>query len=924
MDKNQLASQIWKAANQMRGSLDASDYKDFILGFIFYKFLSDKQTDFFIRRHLPEDQMPAVLTAGDHRYAQTVKDNIGYYIAYDDLYDHWLHKSTDLAVSDVTEGMSRFEANIAKPYKHVFSGIFETFRNSVTKLGDNAAKQAKQLRDIMRIVQEVPVDDEQDYDVLGYVYEYLISQFAANAGKKNGEFYTPHTVSLVMAELVADHLRGRDEIEIYDPTSGSASLLLNIGSAIERRSGDKGRIKYYAQELKQDAYNLTRMNLVMRGIAPSNIVTRNANSLGQDWPMIDEFGNTDALFVDAVVSNPPYSAKWDKKDAEKRGDVRFAAYGYAPESKADYAFLLHELYHLRDDGILTIVLPHGVLFRGGEEEEIRKRLIEKNNIESIIGFPPNIFFGTGIATIVMVLKKKRSTDDSVLFVDASKGFIKAGKKNELRARDVRKIVDTVIVRKEIEGYSRVVSREEIRENGYNLNIPRYVDSSDESESWDIYSTMFGGIPLAEIDDLAKYWDNLPGLREAIFEETSSTHARIHNDIDVTTTVAEHPSVVAFTNNFNYVFEGLDDLLQTKLIDCASTVGLNLAEAELGSNLFERLEGVPIVDDYAVYQLFADQWKIIEPDLGVIQHEGWKAVRRVEPNMVTKKKDDKEEEVQEGWKGTILPFDLVQNDLLPGDFAALEQLKEVQAADEARRDELFETIPEEEHGTDEECITNAAGTAFKVGGVTNRLKRLLQDVTSDEIEGLEEYLDLTTKQKKDFETAHPMFGWEEMEAATPRSKSGVFGKPATLKRIAYLKKQAKFAEDSIEAQLIEADELLTAISSRKKIIEVREDEIHEQTRALIPSLSDDQVIELLRKKWIMPLISGIAAVPSEIVNELLDKVRHLQNKYATTLLDIETGIVRTQSELAETMAGLTGNDTDMAGISALIEMFGGEK
>ncbi|AGF71723.1 type I restriction-modification system subunit M [Corynebacterium halotolerans] len=923
MDKNQLGSSIWRAANEMRGSLDANDYKDFILGFIFYKFLSDKQTDFFVSWQLPEEQLPGLLTQGDNLYAEMAQKNIGYYIAYEDLFDHWLHKDTDLVVSDVTEAMSRFESNIAAPYKHVYGGIFETFRNSVTKLGADANQRAKKLREIMRIVRDVPTDNSLDYDVLGYIYEYLIGQFAANAGKKNGEFYTPHTVALVMAEIVGEHLRGRAEIEVYDPTSGSASLMLNIGSAIERRSGDKGKIKYYAQELKQDAYNLTRMNLVMRGVAPSNIVTRNADSLGQDWPMIDEYGSTDPLFVDAVVSNPPYSAKWDKDAAERSSDVRFAKYGYAPKSKADYAFLLHELYHLRDDGILTIVLPHGVLFRGGEESEIRKRLIDQNNIETIIGFPPNIFFGTGIATIVMVLKKKRGNDDTVQFVDASKGFVKDGTKNELRPRDVRKIVDTVLAREDVEKYSRVVSREEIIVSDYNLNIPRYVDSSEEPERWDIYSTMFGGIPFTEIDQLAEYWDNLPELRDAIFEEMSATHAQFREGVDIADVVTGHHSVSGYTDSFDAAFEGFDDYLHEKLIDDATDVEIRLAEGEIRRELFARLDGVPIVDDYGVYQLFADQWNIIEGDLGVIQLDGWEQVRGVEPNMVTRKKDGKDVEAHEGWKGTILPFALVQSQLLPDAYATLHGLQETQAAAEARKDELFEEIPEEEHGVDDYCITNAAGTDFRRAGVTNRLNQLLEDVTSPEIKAMESYLDMTPSQKRQMEADHPEYGWDEMEKSSARNKGGEFGKPATVKRIVELKKQVEFEEGSITTQLVEADSLLAEIAEHKKDIKAREEEIHKQTRALIPTLDDAQVSELLHAKWITPLMAQISAVPGRLIEALLEKLCSLQRKYATTLTDVNEQIDDTSAELAQMMDQLKGNDTDMRGIEALADTLGGK-
>ncbi len=234
---------------------------------------------------------------------------------------------------------------------------------------------------VIKLIKDIPTDGSQDYDVLGYVYEYLISNFAANAGKKAGEFYTPHEVAMLMSEIVAEHHKNKQQIEIYDPTSGSGSLLITIGKSVGRHIEDRNRVKYYAQELKENTYNLTRMNLVMRGIRPGNIDTRCADSLGEDWPIEKTGPNAGRpLYVDAVVSNPPYSQHWDPSDAEM--DARFKDYGVAPKSKADYAFLLHELHHLKPDGILTIVLPHGVLFRGDPEDDgegkIRKKLIESS------------------------------------------------------------------------------------------------------------------------------------------------------------------------------------------------------------------------------------------------------------------------------------------------------------------------------------------------------------------------------------------------------------------------------------------------------------------------------------------------------------------------------------------------------------------
>lgn len=329
-----------------------------------------------------------------------------------------------------------------------------------------------------------------------------------------------------MSEIVANHLKDREKIEIYDPTSGSGSLLITIGKSVSKYMKSKDEIKYYAQELKENTYNLTRMNLVMRGIKPDNIFTRCGDTLEQDWPMYDDATQTYApLYLDAVVSNPPCSQRWDPK--HKETDPRYR-YGIAPKGKADYAFRLHDLYHIKPNGIMTIVLPHGVLFRGdalggadgqGEGEgRIRRNLIENNNIEAIIGLPANIFFGTGIPTIIMVLRQKREESD-VLFIDASKGFTKVGKTNKLMASDIKKIVDAVATRPQsIEKFARLVSKEEIRRNGYNLNIPRYIDSSDAPETWDIYATMFGGIPNHEIDLLEPYWNAFPQLRRVLFSD----------------------------------------------------------------------------------------------------------------------------------------------------------------------------------------------------------------------------------------------------------------------------------------------------------------------------------------------------------------------------------------------------------------------
>ncbi|MGL5222934.1 MAG: N-6 DNA methylase, partial [Plesiomonas shigelloides] len=381
-------------------------------------------------------------------------------------------------------------------------------------------------------------------------------------------------------------------------------------------------ITYYAQELKANTYNLTRMNLIMRGIKARNIKTRNGDTLENDWPYFDENdpqGTYEALYVDAVVSNPPYSQAWDP--SFKDNDPRYSRFGLAPKTKADFAFLLHDLYHLKPDGIMTIVLPHGVLFRSGEEGEIRKQLIEQNHIDAIIGLPANIFFGTSIPTVILVLKQKRQNTD-VLIVDASKHFVKEGKNNKLQASDIKRIVDAVINRESIEKFSQVVSKQTLRDNGYNLNIPRYVDSSPAAESWDLHATMLGGIPNSEIAQLHPYWQAFPQLHDALFVAKSAAYSELAiAKQDVNATITQHPQVVEFISAYNQAFAGFDDYLKASLIQGWQGVNRSQIEADLSAELFKRLSPIALIDKYQAYQHLSNQWQVISADLEMMQTEG---------------------------------------------------------------------------------------------------------------------------------------------------------------------------------------------------------------------------------------------------------------------------------------------------------------
>ena len=736
MNKQQLASRIWESANKMRSKIEANEYKDYILGFIFYKFLSDREVDFLKKNDWEEEDF-VELVEEDTETVNQCRRSLGYFISYKNLFSTWLGMGKNFDVSNVTDALSAFDRLINESHKNVFDGIFDTLQTGLSKLGETSNARTKAISDLIQLIKDIPMDEKQGYDVLGFIYEYLISNFAANAGKKAGEFYTPHEVSVLMSEIVAEHLKDRERIAIYDPTSGSGSLLINIGQSVSKYM-NRDCIQYYAQELKESTYNLTRMNLIMRGINPSNLFTRNADTLEDDWP-IDLDSYPPVLRVDAVVSNPPYSQQWTPDG--KESDPRYSEYGLAPKSKADYAFLLHDLYHIKPDGIMTIVLPHGVLFRGGEEEKIRTNLIEKNHIDAIIGLPANIFFGTGIPTIIMVLKQKRENKD-VLIIDASKGFVKEGKNNKLQASDIKRIVDAYFERKTIEKFSKVVSREEIRANDYNLNIPRYVDSSEKAESWDIYASLMGGIPNSEIDELQRYWQAFPSLRESLFMSNGTPYSSLRCE-DVKKIIVENEDIKVFKNNFANCFMDFEDLLKERLIQNMESLQAGKEKEEIGNQIFKRLHDIPLIDKYKAYQILDDKWTEIAIDFDVIGTEGREAIKVVEPNMVMKK----DKEIQEGWKGRILPFELVQKVLLPDRLSVITENEKRLAEITSMYEELIENLSEEDKESD---ILNENQDAFNAKGVTVKLKELRKAENEEERAlkaVLEQYGNLSKEEKE---------------------------------------------------------------------------------------------------------------------------------------------------------------------------------
>lgn len=479
---NEQKTKMWSMLNQTRGQIGLTAYKDYIFGILFYKYLSEKATA-WLGKVLRGETWESVYAQDSQKAMEYMKQNLGYGIQPGDFFDDW-KKAIDndrFNVGMMSDTFGHFNQQVAFEAKKDFEGIFEGMRFDSTDLGANAQARSSVMISMIELLSSPEFDLASDGDTVSDIYEYLVAQFATVLASDMGQYYTPKEISDVMARLLTHGHEDKENFSIYDPTVGSASLLLTTASYL-KNSHKRGMIKYFGQEKDATPYRLARMNLMMHGVEYNDININHADTLESDWPDGVVDGKDNPRMFNAVMANPPYSAHWDH--TEREDDPRWREYGVAPRTKADYAFLLHCLYHLEDSGRMAIILPHGVLFRSGAEGRIRKALIDKHQLEAVIGFPDKLFLNTSIPVCVLILKKHRTASD-IIFVDASKEFVKNKSQNQLRPEDVDKIVETVINRSEIEKYSYLASLEEIKENDYNLNIPRYVDTFEEEEPVDL-------------------------------------------------------------------------------------------------------------------------------------------------------------------------------------------------------------------------------------------------------------------------------------------------------------------------------------------------------------------------------------------------------------------------------------------------------
>ena len=605
------------------------------------------------------------------------------------------------------------------------------------------------------------------------------------------------------------------------------------------------------------------MNLIMHGIDYTKFTVFNDDTLTHD----NFYEKGEAVKMDIQVENPPYSAPNTASTPEYLEDPRYRSAGVlAPKGKADLAFVESVVYHMSDDGRAAILLPHGVLFRGAAELDIRKYLIDKLNvIDTVIGLAPNMFHGTSIPVCILYLKKKRNGNSgNILFIDASKCYEKVGKNNALRASDIKRIVDCVRDRSDVLKFSRKVSLEEIRENDYNLNIPRYVDSAEESENWDVYSLLHGGVPAAEVEKFNPCFDVFTGLKDELFTKKGVSYVANGNAKDIFTANA---AVNTYTDGYRETISGMRDFLYDTLITNMDSVQTQETEAVLTDELFNRISDTPLIDRYEAYQFLYDDWTQISADIETIHSEGFDAVNTVEEDMVVKKINNEEREEPDGtFKGKILPFELVQRELLADDLATLETLRTELSEKESALEELVENLSDD----DKEYEINDAP-------LYDKEKNALVPKT-------------VTTAMKDF-----------------KKKYG---------------SKLDFDEDTTEYKIIQLSKQLDAIKTAKAKAKDADDKLITKTIETIQNLDYDTAIMLLEKKWIVPFINNISGLADTIVKNCINAVDAIIKKYATTYAEEDAEIKAYEHSLASMLGGIKGNEADNLGTDEWIKFLGG--
>jgi len=800
--KSELYSSLWSSCDELRGGMDASQYKDYVLTLLFMKYVSDKYSG----KKNPLIEIPAggsfadmVRLKGDKEIGEKINTIIG-----------------KLA-----------EAN------HLKGVIDQADFNDEDKLG-----RGKEMQD--RLSKLVSIFDSLDFrsnraegdDLLGDAYEYLMRHFATESGKSKGQFYTPAEVSRVIAKVVGVGPGTRQDQTIYDPTCGSGSLLLKAADETPRG------ITIYGQEMDNATWALARMNMILHGHEGAELWRGNTLS-------VPHFKNPDDSLktFDFAVANPPFSSKAWTSGLDPANDIfgRFE-YGIPPAKNGDYAFLLHLIKSLKSTGKGAIILPHGVLFRGNREADIRRNLIRHGLIKGIIGLPPNLFYGTGIPACIIVIDKENArTRSGIFMVDASKGFIKDGNKNRLRSQDLHKIVDVFTRQAEVPRYSRMVPVAEIASlaNDYNLNIPRYIDSSEPEDLHDLDGHLNGGIPERDVDALQPYWDVFPSLRGELFQPNGRPgylDTKV-NGLQVKAAILVNPEFSVYANRVVAVFDRWQETHKDFLMRFDRGGKPKELIHTLSEDLLVRFTDLPLLNPYDVYQCQMDYWAdVMHDDLDLVAADGW--IEAAKPRGIIEDKDRKIKETpdltigRKKYKMDLVPPGLVVARFFAGEQAAIEELEALQ---ETAARELEEFV--EEHSGEE---------------------GLLEDVTNEK---------------------------------------GKVTKTAVKDRLREIGKDPEFADE--REALARCMELLEAESGAGKAVKDARGVLDKKALTRYSTLTEDDVKTLVvEDKWFASIRAGIEGEVQRLTQRLAARVKELDERYARPLPELEREVETFRAKVEE--------------------------
>ena len=707
--KTELYSSLWASCNELRGGMDASQYKDYVLTLLFLKYVSDK--------------------AKDNPYAMI---DVPEGASFEDMIK--LKGSKDIG-QDINKVINTIaEANDLQGVINIADF------NDEDKLG-KGKEMVDRLSKLIGIFEglDLSANRAEGDDLLGDAYEYLMRHFATESGKSKGQFYTPSEVSRILAKVIGITDHTSQDATVYDPTAGSGSLLLKASDEAPRG------LSIYGQEMDNATSALARMNMILHDNATAKIVQGNTLS-SPEWK--EEDGQLKRF--DFAVANPPFSNKnWTSGLVPTEDEFKRFEWGVPPEKNGDYAFLLHVLKSLKSTGKGAVILPHGVLFRGNAEARIRENLIKQGYIQGIIGLPANLFYGTGIPACIIILdKENKVTRDSIFMIDASKGFVKEGNKNRLRSQDVHKIVDAFTKGIEISGYSRRVSLEEIQSNDYNLNIPRYIDTSEAEDLHDLNAHLQGGIPNRDIDALSEYWEVFPSIRATLFTEDRDGYSKsLVDSNEVKSTILNHEEFKSFASQSLVPFTGWSARAALQEI----TVGQSPKQLihTISEDLLNSYAEMPLIDKYNVYQILMNYWsEVMQDDVYVLTQAGWEAGNSLRD--LTPKKGEKLRETPDlvinrvRYKAEMIPPALLVSRYFSAEQEALEKL---QSALDTATQELESYI--EEHSAEEGLLVDALNDRDRVTktSVTARLRETTDEEEIDALKAVQTLFDEETSQKR---------------------------------------------------------------------------------------------------------------------------------------------------------------------------------